>query len=313
MAEPKKYIDMLSTNPIPMLLEKAPLPVQYATVKRFTPEETSRIENLYEELQHSSELAKILKSQQSDGLWKLKEKFSIEERQKAMLFLNQLKVMNRLHDFGCEIDISEVQRGLIALLKMQKPDGKFPLMMHHHGLALWLLVRYGLTGNPFVERGFRWVVKRQHSDGGWLSPSMLPAGLPFKSAKSCIWTTLIILQALSIHSRLRTSVTCQRASEFLLENYLNANDTTLFPDSTAWDYLYTDYTDNGLFRGGTLRFVEVFSDLPDTHRHPRFKKAVNWLIEQQLPSGLFPAVAGKSTDGDYFVTYRVIKALDAIG
>ncbi|MCK4689060.1 MAG: hypothetical protein KAT41_02070, partial [Candidatus Marinimicrobia bacterium] len=66
---------------------------------------------------------------------------------------------------------------------------------------------------------------------------------------------------------------------------------------------------NGLFRGGTLRFVETLSNLPDTYDHPKSKKAVNWLIDNQLPSGLFPAIAGKSTQGDYNVTLRVITAL----
>lgn len=303
------WLKMLKRDPLPLLVEDAPLPVKYFSVERFLPEEHALLESLRQELQNYRPRVKLLNSQQADGLWQLHQNYPVEEQQKAMLFLLQLKNMGQLLSYGCSRDIPAIQRGIIALLKNQKPDGKFSLLLHHQGLALWILVSYGLAGNPFVEKGFRWLIKRQRQDGGWLSPTMLPEGESFKTARSGIWTTMIICQALSIHSRLRKSEVAQRAASFLLDNYLRPNHTTLFPEPDAWNYLYMDFTDNGMFRGGTLRFVEALLPIKETHTHPNFKKAIKWLIEQQLPSGLFPAIAGRSQQGDYGVTLRVLTVL----
>jgi hypothetical protein len=309
MTRSKNWLKFLKKDPVPMLLKKASLPIRYAAARYFLAPESKQLESLKYEMRVFKPLEQLVKNQQDDGSWKIEKKYKIEERNRAMSFLLQLKNMSQLRDYGCTKELSTVQRGIIALLKTQKPDGKFPLLLHHHGYALWLLAKYGMIGNPFVEKGYRWLAKRQRDDGGWLSPSMLPAGMSVKTAKSGIWTTLFVFQAFSVHSRLRSSGVGLKAAKFVLENYLEQNHTTLFPEKDAWNLLYTDYSDNGMFRGGTLRFVEALVPLAEFHSHPNFKKALNWLLDQQLDSGLFPAIAGKSKDGDFAVTLRVVMAL----
>lgn len=312
MSKVKNWTKLIKIDPVPILVEKGPAYVKYAAATRFLPQETRLIEQIEQELIIYKPRERLLATQQGDGLWKLNEKYKIEEHAKAMQFLLQLKNMYGLMNYGCTNNMPAVQKGLIALLKMQKPDGKFPLLFHHSGLALWILVQFGLAGNPFVERGFRWISKRQREDGGWLSASIVPANLSLKNSMSGIWTSLVVLQAFTSHSRLKSSPTCTAAAEFLLKNYLLPNSTDLFPEPEAWNYLYIDYTDNGLFRGGTLRFVEVLAPLPEMYQRSEFKKAVEWLIDQQMPSGLFPAVAGVSKQGDFEVTLRVMNVLKEI-
>ncbi len=303
---------LIKIDPIPLLVAKAPLPVQLLTAERFLSHEHELLGRLRQEIQFYKPRERLLATQQADGLWNLKRNFPIEEQQKSIQFLLQLQNMLQLLDFGCTKDMPAIQKGLIAILKNQKSDGKFPLLLHHQGLALWLLVKYGLAGNPFVEKGFRWLAKRQREDGGWLSPTMLAAGESVKTARSGIWTTLVIVQAFSAHSRLRNMETCLKGAEFLLNLYLENNHTTLFPEPDAWSHLYIEYSENGLFRGGTLRFLEALAPLVEFHEHANFKKALNWLISQQMPSGLWPAIPGRSKEGDYQVTYRVISLLSEI-
>jgi hypothetical protein len=308
----KNWTKIIRTDPIPLLIEKAPLPIQLLTVERFRTFDNELLGRLRSEIQFFKPRERLLATQQVDGLWNLKKNYQVEEQQKSMQFLLQLQNMSQLLDFGCSKDMPAIQKGLIAILKNQKPDGKFPLLLHHQGLALWLLVKFGLAGNPFVEKGFRWLTKRQREDGGWLSPTMLAAGESVKTARSGIWTTLVITQAFSAHSRLRNTEPCLKGANFLLDVFLEQNHTTLFPEPDAWNHLYIEYSENGLFRGGTLRFLEALAPLPECHEHPNFKKALNWLISQQLPSGLWPAIAGRSKEGDFSVTFRVITLLNEI-
>ena len=309
MSKVKSWMRLLKIDPIPLIMDRAPVYIKYRTALEFFSEDSALIEELSEKLENDKARRKILESQTDNGTWKLKENYSLEEQQRAMQFLLQLKMLAQLYDLGCNKEMGPVQKAIIALLKMQKPDGKFPLHYHHHGLALLLLVKYGLGGNPFVDKGFRWIAKRQRVDGGWLSPATMKSGKSFKSSRSDIWASIVILQAFSSHSRLKRSETAMRAAEFILDSYLQKNETNLFPEAEAWNYLYTDYTDTGLFRGGTLRFIEALAPLYDFHEHPKFKKAVNWMLDQQMKDGLFPAVAGLSTKGDFNVTLRFLICL----
>ena len=300
---------LLKNDPIPVLIKKAPLPIRYASVQRFSSTSYDLLDSLRDELVRYKPREVLLKTQMEDGSWKLEKNYKIEERNRAMSFLLQLKNMTQLFDYGCTKEMSQIQRGIIALLKTQKPDGKFPLLLHHHGYALWLLAQYKLIGNPFVEKGYRWLSKRQRSDGGWLSPSMVPTGTSLKKSKSGIWTSIFALQAYSVHSRLRHSETCKKAAIFVTDNFLEQSHTTLFPEKDTWNFLHTDYSDNGMFRGGTLRFIEALAPIAEMHTHPNLRKAINWLLEQQLNNGLLPSIAGKSKEGDYAVTLRFVTAL----
>ncbi|MCD6440841.1 MAG: terpene cyclase/mutase family protein [Candidatus Marinimicrobia bacterium] len=310
MTKSKNWTKFLRVDPTSILLHKAPLPIRLKTAQLFFPENENLIFSLKNEMRSYKPLERLLSTQKPDGFWETSKKYKIEERNRAISFLWQLENMTQLLDYDCTRELPAVQKGIIALVKTQKADGKFPLLLHHHAYTLWLLARYELIGNPFVEKGYRWLAKRQRDDGGWLSPSIVPSGVSIKTTKSGVWTTLFAFQAFSVHSRLKNSEVCRKAASFVLENYLVKSHTTLFPEANAWDYLYTDYTDNGLFRGGTLRFIEALAPFAEYHEHPNFKKAVKWLMDLQLPSGLLPALPGKSKDGDFAVTFRFLKALN---
>jgi hypothetical protein len=292
-------------------MSKAPIAIRYATTQRFFGSDQKLLLRLQKELQADKERNRILSAQQDDGTWKLEKRYSLEERQKAIQFLDLLKKMYQLYEFFCTKENPAIQKALIALLKTQKPDGKFPLLFHHHGLALWLLVQYELTGNPFVEKGFRWITKRQRPDGGWISPTMTFSANSTNNTESDIWTTMVILEAFSQHTRLRNSDTCTAAAEFMLAHYLQPSTTTLLPGPDTWNQLQIEATDDGLFKGGTLRFLEAFAPLGQYHKKPPVKKALEWLIENQLDSGLFPPIVSpKVRQGDYSVTFRVMAVLD---
>jgi hypothetical protein len=71
-----------------------------------------------------------------------------------------------------------------------------------------------LAGNPFVEKGFRWLAKRHSGRWRLAFTDDLAAGESVKTARSGIWTTLVIVQAFSAHSRLRNMETCSKERSF---------------------------------------------------------------------------------------------------
>ncbi len=309
MSNQINYFKRLKKNPISVILDRAPLSVKYLTAKSFLSSDKQLVDDLYAKILEDNSRKKIIQSQLEDGRWKTEKTFSIAERQNAMQFLLQLKNLTHLINFGDTIKNENLKNGLISLIKYQKSDGKFPLLQHHHGYALWILGQYGLSGNPFVEKSFRWIIKKQRKDGGWISPTMIADGESIDKIKSCVWTTLFITLSLSTHSRLKNSDACIKAVKFILENYLSIDTPALFPEPNSWDHLANNTTDNGMFRGGTLLFLEALASIKYAHEHKNFKKALDWLFSIQFSDGLFPAIVHISKKGDHMVTYRVLKLL----
>ncbi len=309
MSNPKKFMNRLRIDPLPVILDRAPANIKYLALKEFRYKEQELIEQVRAKVLADPEREKLLSEQDPEGYWPTDSNYTIEERHKAMLFLEQLKNLTRLYNYGENLENDHVKKGLIALIKFQKTDGKFPLLLHHHGYALLLLNKFGLAGNPLVEKSYRWISKKQRHDGGWLSSTMLPKNSDHDKVKSCVWTTMVIVQAFSHHSRLKNSDISKKGAEFLLNHYLDTEAPSLFPEPNAWDYLLPNLNDQGMFRGGTLRFLETLAPLPEYHTHKIFNKAIDWLMDQQFNDGLFPAIANISKKGDYMVSYRVLRLL----
>jgi len=307
MSNPKKIMHRLKADPLPTILDRAPANVKYMALKEFRYKETELIEELRQKIESDTTRQKLIDSMDEDGQWSMDEQYSIEERHRAMQFLLQLKNLTKLFNYGDRLEHDHIKKGLIALIKFQKADGKFPLLLHHHGYALLLLSKYGLSGNPLVEKSFRWISKKQRHDGGWLSSTMIPKNGDPETVKSCVWTTMVIVQAFSNHSRLRNSDVCKKGAQFILDSYLDVEPPSLFPEPNAWDFLLPNFNDQGMFRGGTLRFLETLLPLKELHEHKNFQKAVDWLLSIQFGDGLFPAIANTSIKGDHSVSLKVLK------
>ncbi|MCF7804513.1 MAG: hypothetical protein K9N46_09745 [Candidatus Marinimicrobia bacterium] len=267
------------------------------------------VQEIIAEVRQNDEFNRLLIRQNDDGTWPSKQEFSNEQRQQSMQFFSQIMELHRLLDHGATRDVPEVQEGIVALMKMQHPDGKFPLFYQHQGYALWVLMRYGLQGNPFVDRGMRWLLRRQRNDGGWLHLVHVPAGEDKDTYPSCIWTTCHVLWPLVLHNVYYKDDRVRKGLDYLLDNFLQTNHTKFLNAPDAWDYLYVGYDESGCFRGGTLKVLEIVTNAGYDRSNTVVKKASNWLRDQQLDSGLFPAVAGKDTVGDFMVTLRALSVL----
>ena len=105
-----------------------------------------------------------------------------------------------------------------------------------------MLINLGLEGNKLIDKAIHWILTRQREDGGWIHRNNLPKNTNYKSTKSCIWTTAEIAILLTKRKIFRNSDNLLKAKNFLINNYLNKNRSTLLPKSDAWECLSINHT-----------------------------------------------------------------------
>jgi len=302
---------ILETDPVSSLLHDSPIHIRYHTLTKLLnlPANTSTVQSTREIALEEPELTKMIRQQKKDGLWPPSTKFTQEAHKVGAQFLSQVQHLHRAYDLGALREDPFIQHGIVALMKMQLGDGKFPLFYQHQGYTVKILLDYGMQGNPFVELAIRWLLKRQREDNGWLHPVQVPRGKNAKEVNSCLWTTLHAIWPMPRHTRYSRDKRVQAGMEYVLNHFLEANHTGFLDAPDAWNYLYIGYDDLSVFRGGTLKVLEVASGVGFTLDNPVVNKAAKWLREQQLSNGLFPTIPGRDREGDFMVTLRALLVL----
>lgn len=278
-------------------------------VSKWTPLLKGVRRELRKEAGNSPAIQRILRTQIKDGTWAVKAPAEPTGAHNQMVLVGLLERLFALAESGAQRGWPQVTLSIRALISLQQPDGRFPLLYHHHAAIGSLLISYGLVRNPAVHKAAHWILERQRDDGGWLHPHMAGKG---KSPPSCLWTTAEVMAFLARYPTMRIKPKLQTAGEFLLQNALEANSTTLLPDAGAWNVLRSGSRGTQVFQGGTLKVLDSLSRAGFSPAHKTFKKLYRWLLEQQLPNGLFPGIAGRDDSGDSMVTVRALELIQRV-
>ena len=254
----------------------------------------------------SSPVTAVKRRQRQDGSWPSGGDQVPSKENRQLDYITLLENLHALSQSGATHGWPVVKRGLRHLLLHQQPDGRFPGLYHHHAATGGLLLALGLATSPAVHRAAHWIGERQRPDGGWLHPHM-----PTKRSASCIWTTAEVLAFLTRYPSMTLKETFPAAAEFLLERALQPNTTPLLPTADAWNRFATGSRGESLFRGGTLKVLESLARAGFPPADGRFRKLYDWLINTQLPDGLFPAAAGRP-EGDPLVTVAVLELINRV-
>tara|TARA_S200000501_G_scaffold150455_1_gene141880 strand:+ start:1849 stop:2826 length:978 start_codon:yes stop_codon:yes gene_type:complete len=226
--------------------------------------------------------------------------------------LNFIFLMEKLHclvSFGGYKNMKGINELIIDVMDFQKPDGRFPGLYHHHAKMCGLLVRLGLQGNRLLDRSFNWIIERQRNDGGWLHRSMVLKGKTIKTQKSCIWTSVEILYALSMRRSIVKSKSVEKGIKFLEKQLFNKNSTKFLEHLSPWDYFSVGSKSETLFTGGSLKVLEILVNYGLTRKDKIVDRLASGILQTQLETGYFPFQKSKAPKPDPYVTVRFLKIL----
>ncbi|MBT4715127.1 MAG: hypothetical protein HOB84_10170 [Candidatus Marinimicrobia bacterium] len=290
-------------NPIPVLLKAAPLPVRYQLVTDILEDSSSDdFLALQKNLRKHQPRRKLLAEQNADGLWPMGGKTSgLSDAQiQTLQLLKQQEVLHELLDFSVTYKQEKVMLGMREVLR-SLAEQELQLRLHHQSQAIFLAITYHLEGNPIIKQLIRDIIARQNSDGGWSS-------LPDETS-SCYWSSLFLIWTLGQSEKFRENRAIKKGLKYLESKVLQEGESNLLPGMQVWDTLISGTSGLSIISGGTLRYLETIKLIDGNNKDRKTYKLLDWLIDAQLKTGLWPSIVGRDRQGDFGVTLRVLKVL----
>ena len=290
-------------NPIPVLLKAAPLPVRYQLVTDILEDSASEdFLALQKNLRKHQPRRKLLAEQNADGLWSIDGRTSglSEPQIQTLQLLKQQEVLHELLDFSVTHKQEKVMLGMREVLR-SLAEQELQLRLHHQSQAIFLAVTYQLEGNPIIKQLIRDIIARQNSDGGWSS-------LPDESS-SCYWSSLFFIWTVGQSEKFRENRAIKKGFEYIESKVLQEGESTLLPGMQVWGTLISGTSGLSIISGGTLRYLETIKLIDGKNKDRKTYKLLDWLIDAQLKTGLWPSIVSRDKQGDFGVTLRVLKVL----
>jgi len=297
------WLAALSRNPLPTLLDAAPLPIRFQILKDLLDDQQSAdFLSLQQNLRKHQPRRKLLAAQDAQGRWPIGSSTrGLQPDQLATLqFIRQMEVLHELAELQTTRKQHKAELGMREVIRYLAATPDQQLRLHHYIQAIYLALRYELFGNPIIKQLVWELLKHQNADGGWSSL----AGEP-----SDYWTTLWLVNTLGTAAQFQKNRSLRKALKYLSEHYLHGDQSRLLPGLPAWDTLLSGTQGLAVLSGGSLRLLETLQ-LYETETIDRLQdKLISWLTDIQLKNGLWPSIVKRDRQGDHGVSLRVLKAL----
>ncbi len=297
------WMASLKKDPIPVLLKAAPLPIRYQVLRDILDDTDSEdLLLLQNNLRKHQPRRKKLGEQNAEGLWPLggSVKGLNEKQIQTLQFIKQTETLHELSELLVTHKSEKAILGMREVIRYLA-EKDLPLRFHHVTQAIYLAISFKLDGNPIIKQLIRDILVQQNPDGGWSSLA--------SEKDSCIWSSLFFLWTMGHSSIFQGNRSVQKGLKYVRENQLLEDQSHLLPGMQAWDTLITGTSGQGLITGGTLRYLETLQLLAGDQRDRKVDKLLDWLMEVQLKSGLWPSIVNRDKQGDHLVTLRVLKVL----
>lgn len=288
------WLNRFKYDPVKPLLSSGNEQVRYFTNRDLLDNSVESIETLW-----GLKIPKqILRKQLADGSWKYPGKsawyttdYSQLETYRQLGFLIQMFGFNKSHP--------AIAKTAEYFFSKQSHEGDFrgiyasQYSPNYTAAIAELLILAGYDNDPHIQRVFDWLLEIRQTDGGWALPMrtrghnlevILESDTiePDKSKPFSHLITGIVLRAFAAHPKYAQSKEANQAAELLTSRFFQKDVYTDLRSPSAWQTFSYPFWNTDL-----ISSLHVLSKIGFDKDNEQIRKAVEWLLDKQTPSGLF--------------------------
>jgi hypothetical protein len=248
------------------------------------------------------EVKKILRKQMDDGSWRASGKTDeYPSGHKALLeTFKALRTLVRRYQFTR--DYEAVARAAEYLFGWQTGSGDFrgfigdQYATYYTGETMAVLILCGYGDDPRIHRGFKWLLSMRQGDGGWTVPILTHrfdratwyrvTAEPWETIEpdrskpfSHNWTDMV-LRAFAVHPGYSRREEALQAAGLLKTRFFKPDAYTSYRDPGYWvRFLF--------WWPNLVTSLDSLSRMGFSQNDPDIRRALNWLVENQRPDGLW--------------------------
>lgn len=315
------WLNMLKYDPIKPLLLSGNTQIIYFTNRDLLDKPVESIEMLWGQKIPQQ----ILRKQQIDGSWKYPGKtawyttdYNQLETYRQLGFLIQMFGFNKSH--------TAIQKAAEYLFTKQSEKGDFrgiyaaQYTPNYTAAIAELLILAGYDNDPRIQKVFDWLLEIQQNDGGWALPFRTrrhnlevilsqPTIEPDKSKPFSHLVTGIVLRAFAAHPKYAKSKEAKIAGKLLASRFFQKDVYTDLKNPSAWQTFSYPFWNTDL-----ISSLHILTELGFNNDNEQIQKAIEWLLNQQTPDGLFDIHKNHDRyhDQDLWLTLAMCRTLKTL-
>lgn len=286
----------LAADPVPPLLAEEDEALRTFVRRDLLDEQVGPPDRLWE----LPAALKIVQKQGENGAWRYPGKNRDLYPETNYDLLETFKKLGELVQvYGFERRHPAVARAAEYVFSCQTEEGDIrgilgsQYMPYYHAVLTELLIEVGYGDDPRLERGMAWLLSVRQEDGGWLIPMQ---AVPAKEKTREVWSappvppdrslsfshlaTGMVLRALAVHPRYRSSEAARVGGELLKSRFLRPDRYNDRKASHYWTkFQYPFWWTNLLTGLDSLSRLGFAADDEDV------QKGLRWFVDNQQADG----------------------------
>jgi hypothetical protein len=308
MSVNNRWVTQLRIDPCPVLLSSGNRAIVYFTRRDLLNEAVEPIEAVWS----LPEVQKILKKQQPTGTWKHSGKETVTYPAYHYPLVETWKNLRILVEYyEADPRLDAVEKAAEFIFSCQTSQGDIRGMLanqyatYYTGAMLAVLIKAGYATDPRVEKGLDWLLSMRQNDGGWTIPILTheyaltqatinkltstyaePIEPDRTKPFSHNWTDMAI-RAFAAHPTRRYTEEAHKAADLLKSSFFQPDAYTSYQDERYWVRFM-------FWWPNLVTALDSLSLLGYSKNDSDLQKGLSWLIDNQLPNGLWKLDYGKN-------------------